>query len=68
MIKRAYFISVEKPHNDGSGSYSFDSTTLDYTSWMPDSKKVHDDAEKYFNEKLDHIAGDKLRIISFNRI
>tara|TARA_R110000744_G_scaffold250079_1_gene366296 strand:+ start:173 stop:379 length:207 start_codon:yes stop_codon:yes gene_type:complete len=66
MIKRHYFIAVEKPHNDGRGSYSFDSTTLDYTSWIPNPKKVYNDAEKYFYEKMDHITGDTLQVISFN--
>ena len=68
MIKRHYFIAVEKPHNDGKGSYSFDSATIEYISWMPDPKKVYVDAEKHFYEKLNHIAGDKLQIVSFNRI
>jgi len=68
MIKRYYFIAVEKPHNDGNGSYSFDSATLDYTSWLPNPKKVYDDASKHFYEKMNSISGEKLQIISFNRI
>ena len=68
MIKRHYFIAVEKPHADGNGSYSFDSATLDYTSWVHNPKKVYDDACTHFEEKLAHIQGGEIQIISFNRI
>ncbi|QDP45952.1 MAG: hypothetical protein Unbinned3818contig1000_23 [Prokaryotic dsDNA virus sp.] len=68
MIKRHYFIAVEKPHNDGTGSYSYDSATLAYASWIPSPKIVYEDACEYFNKKMQHRAGDKIRIVSFNRI
>jgi len=68
MIKRHYFISVEKPHNDGKGSYSFNSCTGDFTSWLPDPKKVYADMYEHMKDEMKDINGTKLRIVSFNRI
>jgi len=68
MIKRHYFISVEKPHDDGHGRYSFDSCTFDYTSWLPNSSFVYKAAIKYMENSMKDIKGTRLRIISFNRV
>ncbi len=68
MIKRHYFISVEKPHNDGKGSYTYDSCTGDFTSWLPNPSQVYNDMCKHMEDKMKDINGRNIRIISFNRI
>jgi len=68
MINRHYFMSVEKPHGDGTGSYSFDAATISYRSLFPDPKKIFDETSEHFKEKIKDIKGDKIQVISFNRI
>jgi len=68
MIKRHYFISVEKPHDDGHGSYSFNSCTFDYTSWLPNPSFVYKDAIRHMEDQMKDIKGTKIRILSFNRV
>lgn len=68
MIKRHYFMSVEKPHNDGSGSYSFDCCTASKKSWFPDSEEMFEYMKSFFKEKMKDKKGDNLRIVSFSRI
>ena len=68
MIKRHYFISAEKPHNDGKGSYSFQSITMEYQSFFADPDRVYRDATEHLAELMDVKDGDKIKIVSFNRI
>ena len=68
MIKRHYFMSVEKPHCDGSGSYSHYSCTADFTSWFSQPSKIYEDTFDHLTNEMKDQKGDKLRVISFNRI
>lgn len=68
MIKRHYFMSVEKPHADGSGSYSFNSCTAVYISIFPDQNKIYKEMSMRMEEKMKDIKGDKIQVIAFNRI
>ena len=68
MIKRYYFISAEKPHNNGTAGYGFQCLTLDYTSWVADPYKVYKEASEKLEELMKDIDGGTLKIVSFNRI
>jgi hypothetical protein len=68
MIKRRYFMAVEKNWNNGHGSYSFDSVTMDYSSWLPNPDKVFAECAARMEEKLKGTQGEKVQIIAFNRI
>ena len=61
-------MAVTKHHGDGSGSFSFNSFTLDYTSWRQDPNRVFSDASKKMEERMADIPGDKIQITAFNRI
>lgn len=70
MIKRAYFFSAQCPYGDGTGSYSFMSSSATFTSWFADpeavKKKFMDDAKKYFEEH--GRTNIQLDVTAFNRI
>ena len=68
MIKRRYFMAVEKYWGDGNGSFSFHSVTLDYSSWLPDPDAVFADCYKKMEEILKDKQGEKVQVIAFNRI
>ncbi len=68
MINRHYFISAEKPHGDGSGSYSFQALTMVYRSWLPDSQEVYRQSSLKIEEALKGKPGSNIQIIAFNRI
>jgi len=68
MITRHYFMSVEKPHDDGKGSYTFDCVTMSHKSLFPNPKYVFEDAGEYFEKKLSDSPGDKIKVLSFSRI
>ena len=68
MIKRHYFMSVEKPHNDGTGGYAYNTCTADYTSWLPKPDQVYKDMSKHIANEMKDLKGDKIQILSFNRI
>lgn len=68
MIKRHYFIGAEKPHGDGKGSYSFNSLTLNYRSWLPVPEVVYEQAAEHIAELMKDEPGKKIKIVSFNRI
>lgn len=68
MINRHYFMSAEKPHNDGNGSLSFNSFTLSYVSWFPDPIKVYGDGAANISETMSEKPGSVVRITAFNRI
>ena len=68
MIKRTYFMAVEKGHQDGNGSYSHNSATASHRSWLPNPVKFYDDMAGSLAETLKDEPGDKVQVISFNRI
>ena len=68
MFTRKYFISVEKSHGDGTGSYTFNYATIRHKSLLPNPELVFEDAKKHYEEDMRDIPGDKIRVISFNRI
>lgn len=68
MIRRHYFISAEKPHNNGTLGYAFQSTTLSYTSWLADPLKVYKEGCEYLKESMKDVKGGAINIVSFNRI
>ena len=68
MIKRYYFMAVEKNHDDGKGSYSYDSIVMDYRSWFADPYKIYKHASDTLKKKMEDIQGGNLQIVSFNKI
>jgi hypothetical protein len=68
MIKRHYFIYAEKPHRDGKGSYSCNSMTATYRSWLPNPLLVYREAKTLSENEMIGEKGDSVHIISFNRI
>lgn len=61
-------MSAEKPHGDGTGSYSFNTCTCDFKSWLPNPYKVFNDMTEHMEDKMKDIEGTKIQIIAFNRI
>ena len=68
MIKRHYFISGEKPHCDGSGSYSFHSMTASWESWFPQPLLVFSDMSERLEESMLAKKGSAVQVVAFNRI
>lgn len=68
MIKRHYFISGEKLHGDGHGSYSFNFFIVTKKSWLPKPKEVFDEAFEEMKRVLKEKPGKNCRVIAFNRI
>ncbi len=68
MIKRKYFMSVEKPHDDGSMNYSFHSSVVTHASLFADPEKVYNMLNNHIAEQLKDTPGDALKVLAFNRI
>ena len=68
MIKRHYFIYAKKPHLDGKGSYSCNSMTVTYRSWLPNPSLVYREAKTEAENEMIGEKGGSVYIISFNRI
>jgi len=70
MIKRTYFMSAHKPHDDGNGSYAFMYVTITQKSWFPHPKDVLDDGVEHFSKKFAEkgVKGEGIDIQAFNRI
>ena len=68
MIKRKYFISIEKPACDGTSSTTTSWYTFDFTSWLPDHDGALDWAVRRSRKALNNFKGDYLRVIAFNRV
>ena len=68
MIKRHYFMSVRKPHDDGSGSYSFNYVHFTMRSWLPDSVEAFNRCQKQCEKALSDRPGSlPLEVVAFNR-
>jgi hypothetical protein len=70
MIKREYFISTICYYGDGSMSHSFTYAQGDYTSFLPDTKKVYkamtDSARQTYTDK--GLDAENMHVLAFNRI
>ena len=66
MIKRNYFISLERPYKDGSGSYSYDSRIFTCSSLLPHSAAALLIAKKEM--ELSMMGSGNAQILAFNRI
>ena len=67
MITRWYFISAQKPWNDGSGSYSFEYIHLSVRSWLPNQSNVFVKARDAITTAMKDKPGEKIMITAFNR-
>ncbi len=68
MIKRKYFISIEKPVCDGTGNVATTWYTFTFKSWLPDHDGALDWAIERSKKALNDLKGDHLRVIAFNRV
>ena len=69
MIKRWYHLSVKKTHNDGKGSYSYNSHTVCWRSWKAEPNLVLEYQLEMCSAKLADKPGKQpLEIVSFSRI
>lgn len=67
MIKRDYFVSVRKHHDDGSGSYSYYYAHFTRTSWLPQSELAFRDIIEEITNDMSKKPGTKIEVIAFNR-
>jgi len=69
MITRHYFYSFKWNHIDGNNSYSYDTGTAAYKSWLPKSEYVfHEIKSRFVNKIQPKFKGGSFEAISFNRV
>jgi len=68
MIKRTYFVSAVKHHDDNNGSFSFKDLTLSYTSFFPNPDYIFKSVSDRLVKEMEDLPGKVIQIIAFNRI
>lgn len=70
MIKRRYFCSFKKYHDDGKGSFSWIQFTSVSTSFFDQSQYAFDQACEHAKKMMEASPGDydNVHCIAFNRI
>ena len=68
MFKRSYFMSVEKPHDDGNNSYPYNSAFVTHPSFLPQHKIVYDNFIAGFEEKLKDFPGVAIKVVCFSKL
>ena len=65
MIKRHYFASFKKYHDDGRGSFSWRHFVMTRTSWFRDDLDAFNGAVKAAGDDLSDRPGDGVHCIAF---
>jgi hypothetical protein len=66
MIKRMYFIALQKYHNDGSGSFAYNSGWVVHSSWWPEPIKAFTTGKKELEVPMK--GKGNVHILAFNRV
>jgi hypothetical protein len=61
-------MKVKKLHGDGAGSYSYQTLTFSYKSWLPHPQDVFDDSLEKIKESMADKPGEDYEVCCFNRI
>lgn len=68
MIKRSYFMHIEKSRDDGTGSFSYQYATFTHRSWFSQPHTAFRNMFEQIEADLKDKPGTACRVIAFNRI